>query len=218
MKNANKYLLFSLIFLSLFLAWTLLLIFIDVRSAGAMNMKIGLSSINLPIRDALGFNEILYVITDYLGLIPIIFVSFFAVFGLYQAVKRKSIMRVDKSILLLGAFYIIVFGMFALFEIFVVNYRPVLINSTLEASYPSSTTLIVGTVIPTCAIQIKLRIKSRKIKNSLIAILSVFAILMIVVRLFSGVHWISDIIGGILLSFGLVFSYYFAINKIPENH
>jgi undecaprenyl-diphosphatase len=39
---------------------------------------------------------------------------------------------------------------------------------------------------------------------------------MVVGRMLSGVHWASDIIGGILLSLGLIMLYYFAILKINK--
>ena len=150
----------------------------------------------------------LYTITDWLGLVPIGVAFGFGVLGFMQLVKRKSLLRVDRSIIILGIFYIVVMAIYALFEIVVINYRPVLINGYLEASYPSSTTMLVMCVMPTAAMQLNGRIKNKLIRRFTTFIIYAFVAFMVIGRLISGVHWISDIIGGIILSVGLVLFYY----------
>ena len=127
--------------------------------------------------------------------------------GLAQLIKRKSLWQVDYSLLVLGGFYIVVIVAFFLFELVEVNYRPVLINGSLEASYPSSTTLLVACIMPTAATELSRRIKAPSTRRWACAICTAFLAFMVVGRILSGVHWFSDIIGGILLSGGLVMTY-----------
>ena len=119
-----------------------------------------------------------------------------------------NILKVDSDILLLGCFYIVVLAVYLLFENLAINYRPILINGYLEASYPSSTTLLVMCVMPTSIMQFNMRISNKLLRNIVNIILTIFIGLMVLGRLISGVHWLTDIIGGILLSSGLVTLYY----------
>jgi undecaprenyl-diphosphatase len=152
----------------------------------------------------------IYHITDWLGLVPFVFVFGYGLLGLSQLIKRKSICKVDSDILILGGFYIAVMAVYLLFEYVVINYRPILINGLLEASYPSSTTMLVMCVMPTALIQIKSRFKNTKLKVCFIIIITAFILFMVIGRLISGIHWLTDIIGGALLSVGLVglYSYF----------
>lgn len=150
---------------------------------------------------------LLYTITDWLGLVPLCFVLGFAILGLVQLVKRRSLLKVDYSILVLGGFYLIVMAAYLFFEIFVINYRPVLIEGYLEASYPSSTTMLVMCVMPTARMQLHTRIRNARVRELINGMIMAFTVFMVVGRLLSGVHWITDIIGGALLSAGLVMLY-----------
>ena len=154
----------------------------------------------------------LYTITDWLGLVPICFIMWFGILGLCEWIKRKNLFKVDFSILTLGGFYIIVMAAYIFFEMFVVNYRPILINGILEASYPSSTTMLVMCVMPTAIMQFNARIKNSGFKKCVNILITTFIAFMVIARLLSGVHWFSDIIGGALLSGGLVMIYYAIVN------
>lgn len=151
---------------------------------------------------------LIYTITDWLGLVPLCFVLGFAFLGLIQLIKRRNLLKVDYDILVLGGFYVLVMATYVFFEMFVINYRPVLIEGKLEASYPSSTTLLVMCVMPTAIMQLNSRIKNEGIRRIIAGIIIAFTIFMVVGRLISGVHWFTDIIGGALLSAGLVMLYY----------
>lgn len=150
---------------------------------------------------------LLYVVTDWLGIVPLCFVLGFAVLGLIQLIKRKSLFKVDSDILALGGFYVAVLTVYFLFETVVINYRPVLIDGYLEASYPSSTTMLVMCVIPTAIMQFKVRIKNKLLQKIIIFTLAAFTVFMVIGRLVSGVHWFTDIVGGAILSAGLVTLY-----------
>ena len=97
---------------------------------------------------------------------------------------------------------------YLLFEVVVINYRPVLIDGRMEASYPSSTTMLVMCVIPTAMMQLNARVKNKTIQKTVLGILLAFTVFMVIGRLISGVHWFTDIVGGALLSAGLVMLYY----------
>ena len=196
-------------FIALFLLWTILVKNFDVGAIGPNGSQVGFSNLNGLIHRLTGVNMSLYVITDRLGIIPLLFIIGFGVFGLTQWVKRKSIMKVDSDILSLGAFYIAVMGVYLIFEKVVINYRPVLIEGFLEASYPSSTTMLVMCVIPTAIMEFNYRIKSILLKNVVVFALSIFGVFMVTGRLISGVHWFTDIVGGVLISTGLVLLYDF---------
>ena len=152
-------------------------------------------------------NWFLYILTDWLGLVPIAVAFSFAIFGLIQLIKRKSLRKVDYNILALGVFYIVVIAVYILFEIVVINYRPTLISGYLEASYPSSTTMLVMCVMPTAAMQMNMRIKNVIFRRCILFIIIAFTAFMVIGRIMSGVHWISDIIGGALFSVGIVMMY-----------
>ena len=155
-RKSKKTLFIALSFLAAFVIWTLLLTVVDVQPIGAQGTNVGFATVNGFISDVIGNNLALYVITDWLGLVPIAVAFAFAMLGLAQWIKRKSFFKVDKSILALGVFYIAVMSVYLLFEFVVINYRPILISGYLEASYPSSTTMLVMTVMPTAIIQLNI--------------------------------------------------------------
>ena len=103
-------------FILLFILWTGLLCFVDIKAIGPRESSVGFAAINGFFRDIIGVNFTLYNITDWLGLVPIAFCFGFAIFGLCQWIKRKNILKVDLDILLLGAFYIAVISVYILFE------------------------------------------------------------------------------------------------------
>lgn len=209
----TKSLWIGLAFLAAFALWTVLIRFIDVQAIGPNGSSVGFAALNKAVHETIGVHWGLYTVTDWLGLIPIVFVLGFAILGLVQLVRRRSLFKVDRSILVLGGFYIVVMAMYLLFEEVVINYRPVLIDGNLEASYPSSTTMLALCVLPTAMMQLKSRIRHIAVRRAVLVTLGALTAFMVVGRLISGVHWLTDIIGGVLLSVGLVMLYAFAIKR-----
>ena len=187
--------------------WTVAICFVDVRAIGPQGSTVGFAGINGFVHTLTGVHWGLYNITDWLGLVPIFVCMGFGILGLVQWIKRKSIRKVDHNILILGGFYIVTIAAYLFFESVVINYRPVLINGYLEASYPSSTTLLVMCVMPTAVMQFNSRIKNKVLRNIVVVTIIAFIAFMVIGRLFSGVHWFTDIVGGTLLSTGLVMLY-----------
>lgn len=213
MKKKNKiYAVASVGALLSFLLWTALICFVDVRPIGPLGSFVGFASLNGFVHEVLGVDMTLYVLTDFLGLLPLGVMLFFAALGLFQWVSRKSILKVDRSLLCLGGFYLLVMATYLFFEAVPFNYRPVLIDGVLEASYPSSTTLLVLTVMPTAAMQCMARLERRAWRRTTVLLIAAFTVLTVVGRLLSGVHWVTDIIGGSLISTALVFAYRAATN------
>ena len=218
MKKKNlRYLYVSVSALTAFVLWTVAVCYVDVRAIGPNGSCVGFATVNGFVHELTGVNMLLYNITDWLGLVPILTVTGFALLGLTQWIKRKRLSKVDYSILIFGGFCIAVMAVYILFETVTVNYRPVLINGILEKSYPSSTTLLVMCVMPTAEMQFKSRIKNKALRKSVSFLITVFVIFTVMGRLVSGVHWITDIVGGALLSAGLVMMYRFAITEAEKD-
>ena len=218
MKKENvKNFYIALSLLTAFVLWTAAISIIDVKAIGPRESSVGFAALNSFIHNLTGMHMSLYTITDWLGLVPVAFGMGFAILGLVQWIKRKSILKVDYSILVLGLFYIVVIAAYLLFESFVVNYRPVLIEGYLEASYPSSTTMLVMCVMPTAMMQFGPRIKNDLFRKCVTFTIAVFIAFMVIGRLVSGVHWITDIIGGALLSTAIVLMYYSIGNIVAKS-
>ena len=214
----RKELLAGIILLATFALWTVLIRHIDVQNAGPNGTAVGFAAVNVWFHRLTGVHMLIYTITDWLGLVPIIICMCFGVLGLVQLVKRKSLLRVDSDILMLGAYYVLVILCYLLFEMVPINYRPILIDGNLEASYPSSTTLLVLSVMPTLKYQSDRRIMNPVTRKAITVFVIVFAVFMIIGRLISGVHWVTDIAGSVFLSLGLFLVYrymadYFDLKK-----
>ena len=203
----RKLLILGISFIIAFALWTFLIQIIDVKPAGVNGTEIGFATINTWFQSAAGVNMALYTITDWLGLVPIFICMFFGGVGFIQLIKRKSLFKVDFDIIILGLYYVIVISGYLIFEMIPINYRPILINGFLEASYQSSTTLLVLSVMPTLIFQANRRLKNIILKKTITIIAEIFTIFMVVGRLISGVHWLTDIIGSVFLSVGLFYIY-----------
>ncbi len=205
--NEKKTLITGIILILVFAIWTMLIQLIDVQAVGINNTNVGFATLNTWFHSLTGANMSLYTITDWLGLVPVFVGMCFGFLGLVQLIKQKNLLKVDFDIIILGVYYVIVVLCYLIFEMIPINYRPIFINGFMEVSYPSSTTLLVLGVMPTLVFQAKLRIKSNKIKKIICVITILFSAFMVVGRLVSGVHWITDIVGSVLLSMGLFYVY-----------
>ena len=214
-KEIRKNFRLAICMLFAFLLWTAAILLIDVRSIGPRESAVGFATLNQFVHDLTGVHMSLYAVTDWLSLVPLMFVMGFGMLGLTQWIQRKHLLKVDYPILVLGGFYIVVLAVYILFETVIVNYRPVLINGYLEASYPSSTTMLVMCVMPTAAMQFNTRIKNDVCRRCITFAITAFVVFMVMGRLISGVHWFTDIVGGALLSTGLVLLYH-AIIRLEE--
>lgn len=197
--------------LAVFALWTILIQYVDVQPVGPRASKVGFAAWNVWFHHLTGVNMTLYTVTDWLGLVPILVCGCFGITGLTQWIRRKKLLRVDPDILMLGIYYLLVIAGYLLFEMVPVNYRPVLIGGYLEASYPSSTTLLVLSVMPTLRFQADRRCRKRTTRNLAAAFAALFSLFMAIGRLVSGVHWATDIIGSVFLSSGLFALYCAAV-------
>ena len=209
MKNKNF--ITSTILIIIAIIFTVLVKVVDVMPAGANGTDIGFATINTSFLHATGVNMIWYHITEVLGILALLIAFTYAVIGALQLIKRKSLLKVDKELLLLGLFYFIVIIIYVFFEKVIINYRPILIDGSLEASYPSSHTLMIIFICGSAIlINKKLFPKIPKIVNILIGLMLIITIFG---RLISGVHWFTDIIGGILISSSLLMIFYSLLNS-----
>lgn len=210
-KKGKKNLLFGGILIAKFLLWTLLIQTVDVHPLGQNGTNIGFATFNCWFHRLTDVHMTIYTITDWLGLVPLVVCLIFAGVGLIQMIKRKSLCKVDVDIIILGVYYVVVILAYSIFEIIPINYRPILIEGVMEASYPSSTTLLVLCVMPTLIEQIQRRLSSVVAKRIITIVVIVFSVFMVIGRLISGVHWFTDIVGGVLLSAGLFNAYKAAV-------
>lgn len=217
-ENEKKCLITGFALTAFFILWTILIQTVDVKSVGVNGTDIGFADFNCWFHSFTGVNMTLYNITDWLGLVPVFICMLFGCFGFIQLIKRKSLLNVDKDIIILGFYYVIVIFGYLIFEMIPINYRPILINGFMEASYPSSTTLLVLSVMPTLNFQAKKRIKNRWVKNIICIISIIFSAFMVIGRLVSGVHWVTDIIGSCFLSGGLFYIYKSAVFSFCKNN
>lgn len=197
--------------------YTLLVKYIDVQAIGPNDSLVGFATINNFMFNLTGVNMLWYDITDWWGFVPLFIAFIYAIIGFIQMIKRRSILKVDKEILGLGVYYIIVIGLYIFFETYVINYRPILMDGILEASYPSSHTLLSVCICGSSLIINKYLFKNKnffKAEN----IISILSILVIVIgRFISGVHWFTDIIGAILISIALLKAFYIYVKSINSN-
>lgn len=200
--------------LAAFVLWTAGVAIIDVQPVGPEGSMIGFATVNSRIHRAIGVHMGLYTLTDWLSLVPLAIVMGFALQGLAQWVNRKHLRKVDPQILILGGYYGVVFSVYAFFERLVVNYRPVLIGGALEASYPSSTTVLTLCVMLTAVLQLDSQIQNKAVRKGIAFGIHAFSGFMVIGRFLSGVHWFTDIVGGILLSAGLVSLYKTCIERL----
>lgn len=217
MNNKKRNFLISGILLLIAITFTILVKVVDVKQIGVNNSSIGFATLNQFIFETTGVNMIWYHITDWFGLIPVFMAIVYAFIGLIQFIKRRSIFKVDKEIILLGLYYIIVIALYVFFEKVIINYRPILMNGFLEASYPSSHTLMT-----ICICGSSILINKKLFNNKITKVINYLSIIIITItvvgRLISGVHWFTDIIGGILISSGLLMTFYSLLSIINKEN
>lgn len=202
-QEGKRLMTLGVILLAAFLLWTILVKTVDVRPAGVNGTKIGFAAVNLWFHKLTGVHMGLYTVTDWLGVVPFLVCLCFGGLGLLQLLRRKQLMAVDSDILLLGVYYVLVILAYVIFEKVALNYRPILIEGVMEASYPSSTTLLVLSVMPTLLFQVNRRVEDARLRKLTAILVLLFSAFMVIGRLVCGVHWLTDIIGGVLLSAGL---------------
>lgn len=194
-KFANSY-----IFGFLFVIFSLWIRLFDVQPVGPEGSSIGFASLNVAVHEFFGMHLFWYKLTQALGVLAIGLAAVFAVVGFVQLVQRKSLLKVDKKILMLGVIYILVILAYILFEKIPFNYRPVVLDEGLEPSYPSTHTMIILTIFGTAVGVLGEYIKNTKLVLIIKIVCLVIMALTIIGRLVCGVHWFTDIAGGVIIS------------------
>lgn len=213
MKKRN--IIISIILIAIAIIFTILVKTFDVKNVGLNGTELGFSTINKNVFETIGENSICKTITDIIGYFSLALVGFYGLVGLYQLINRKSLFKVDKEIITLGGFYIIVLSLYVLFEKVIINYRPILEDGHLAASFPSSHTLL-AICVCISAIWVNKKLFKSDMTKLFNGFLLCLAVIATIGRLFSGVHWFTDIIGGIIISSALLMCFKTALMFVSK--
>ena len=204
------------VFFIITLVYTLIISFVDRAPVGAEGTSVGFSCFNTRIRDAIGLNVMWDKITDVFMLIAILVALYFAVMGLLSLIREKSLLKVDKEFYVLAGLYVVIAILYVAFSKIPINYRPFLLpgETELETSFPSTHVLVIGTILSTAVIYFKKKIENKKLLNAIIIFFDLIIVMTVIGRLLSGVHWFTDIVGGILMYLTLTAIYAVVANRV----
>lgn len=214
MNRKTKWII-SGVLLALFLLWIVLLKTVDVRPVGPAGTSIGFATVNEAFQEAFTFNKLLYTVTKLLGVLTIAVAGAFAIFGVVQWIQRRKLLRVDLEIRNLAVLYVVFAALYVFFEKVIINYRPMIMpdETDPEASFPSTHTMLVCVVMGSTILLLKKYIHNDVLRLVLQIVSALIIVVMVVGRLLCGVHWLTDIIGGVLISAALVSAYAAMIDK-----
>lgn len=206
----------SCVSMILFLGLIVLVRTVDVAAIGAAGTSIGLSTINGAVHTLFGVSTFWYNVTSVLGVVAILVVAAFGLLGLYQLIQRKNIFAVDKEILALGGLYVVMAVVYVFFEKVIVNYRPIMMADAVEAeaSFPSSHTMLICVIMGSAAMLLKKYVQDDTLRFVLGMVCNVIMAVTVIGRLICGVHWFTDILGGVLISSVLLFAYSAIIDAV----
>ena len=199
----------SIVLTIISIIYTFLVKTVDVGQIGPCASSVGFSKINKLFINFIGSNMTIYKLTEILGLMTFIIVGIYGIIGLIELVKRESLFKVDKEIISLGVLYVLMLMVYVFFEKFIINYRPILLDGELEASYPSSHTLL-SICICVSSLIVSKKYVPKKYLNITTFVTVLLLTMVLLGRTISGVHWISDIVGGIIISITLL-SYFITV-------
>ena len=197
----------AILLLFTFAALNAAILMVDVQPVGPLGSQIGLSTVNDAVFRNLGTSQFWYEVTELLGKVSLLLVGVFALVGLIQWIRRKSLARVDAGIIMMAGLYILVAIVYLFFEKCIINYRPVLLDGVLEASFPSSHTMMTLCIWGSALVYLRQQIWNRSLRTVVNIVCIAVMVIMVVGRLLSGVHWFTDVLGSIVLSAALVTLY-----------
>ena len=153
-------------------------------------------------------------ITDIILVAGIAVLGVFAVLGLYQWIKRKSLKKVDKPLLVMLVPLAFMAATYIIFDKFLIlNTRP---NGSGEPSFPSTHTMVVATIFLLAAIILPNYIKSKTARIILDTIMLLFIILVSVGRVLANMHWVSDVVGGLIFAVIFATIYYLTLRRVKH--
>ena len=196
-KNKTNFTM-SLILLAVSLIFTLLVAFVGKAPVGPENSEVGFAALNAALHDRFGYNTAFYGVSSVLGYLTILTALINCVGFLVNLVKKKDLRMVRADLTATLGIYILLAVLYLVFEFVVINYRPVILEEGLEASFPSTHSMLAIAVMFSAARQIRTGMKESGIRSILIVLCILIGVLTPVTRFFSGVHWFTDILGGIL--------------------
>lgn len=219
MKTCNKTpWILAAAFGALFVILLVLLLTVDVAPIAPLGNTVGLSTINGAVKDALSVNYTLYDLAEWTGYLALLTAAIFALLGFIQLVKRRSLAKVDRELVVLACLYVVSLLFYILFEVFVVNVRPVMVfdSSTPEASFPSSHTLLAVTFFGSAILLLRKYLQKKPLRVCAQVVLCALLVMTTVCRFLSGAHWLTDILGGILLGSSLLCLFAGALQKVEK--
>ena len=153
-------------------------------------------------------------ITDIILVAALAVFAVFAILGLCQWIKRKSLKKVDKPLLLSLIPLSLMAITFIVFEKFIIlNTRP---NGSGEPSFPSTHTMVVATIFLLTAIILPNYIKSKTARVIMDIVMLLFIILVSVGRVLANMHWVSDVVGGLIFAAIFAVIYYLILRRVKH--
>ena len=189
-----------------FILFTVLVKLVDVQPIGPEGSQVGFAAFNASLLAT--YTPFWEKLTEYLGYLSLLTVGLFGLTGLVQLIRRRSIAKVEPALLLLGGLYVLVGICYVVFEFVALNYRPVILEGELEASYPSSHTMLTICVMGSAVMVLRYLLRRQDLlRLALDTLCLVLLVVAVAGRFLSGVHWPTDILGGVLLSAALLSLY-----------
>ena len=97
--NKKKNIIMCVILAVVAIIYTLLVKYVDVQAIGPNGSSVGFASINKAVSNILGVHMSLYKLTKYLGYLAILVAFNYALLGVVELFKRKSLLKIDKEII-----------------------------------------------------------------------------------------------------------------------
>ena len=203
---------------AVFVLFIILVKTVGVAAIGPNGTEVGFAGLNGAISGAFGYNGFFYKLTQILGYLSIVIALVFAEEGIEQLIRRKSLKAIDGEIIVTGVLYVLTAIVYLFFEIVKVNYRPVIMpgDTAPEASFPSSHTVLACVILVGAAVFCTRYLVNKKLAKIFAIAFCVTAAVTVFGRILAGVHWFTDIIGGLIVSAALIVAYSAALDWVDS--